>query len=534
MKRVFAVFVCACLLAGLLPAYAADALEVWVASDTHYYSSADLGEMSDKYAEHMLQPDLFGYVSTQGQMQYESRAIVQSFLDDFVRSGADCLLIPGDLTGGRRQSHIEFAAMLRDAEARSGKPVYVVCGNHDCEKESSESRISMEEFRGIYREFGYDDALETHDASASYTAKLDEKTRLLAIDSCIYGEDEGKISADVFSFIRREVRKAKADGVTLVAMMHHSILPHYVLQPMLSGYKRVAAYLADNGVQIVLTGHIHANDVTAETTARGSTLYDVQTGSLITTPNAYRRIRIGNGRFDVTSGYVTKIDTSLLPDGFTAAQKARMRRDFPAYARDYLESGVCKFLNRNIGSAWRVGRLLKLKEGTAAFDAADKVMHKLGDAVGLDIYDSGDGVSIESVLSPFGVVVPQSSYQRPYQPAANIMYGFFRGDEADVGSKGDVTLVRVCLEGAVLYAMETALTRGEQDKLVAALCKYSPRTARKNGLRIAAGKIADALLGAIAGGFCDDYCAPDDVALTVGDAPRTCRACCRGKGYGTC
>lgn len=509
-----ALFVCLCLLCGAVPVYAADALRFWVASDTHYYSESDLGEMSDRYAEHMLQPDLFGYVSTQGQMQYESRAIVQSFLDDFIRSDAQYLLMPGDLTGGGRQSHIEMARMLLDAEKRSGKTVFVINGNHDCEKASGERRISMEEFREIYRELGYDKALETHDASASYTAQLDARTRLLAIDSCVYGEDEGKINRQVFAFIREQVEKAKADGITLVAMMHHSILPHYALQPMMRNWRSIAAYLANSGVRLVLTGHIHANDVTARTFG-GRALYDVQTGSLITAPNAYRVVCMRDEEIDITSGCVTKIDTSLLPDGFSAAQKARMQKDFPAYARDCLESGVCKFLNRNIGCAWRVGRLLKLKEGTAAYDAADKVMRKLGDAVGLDIYASDGKPSIESVLAPFGVAVPQSEYRKPYQPAAKIMYGFFHGDEETISSPEDVTLVRVCLEGAVLYATETALTHGEQDKLVAALCRTA-RNPRQSLLRDAAGRIADALLRTLANGFCDDYSAPADITLHIG------------------
>lgn len=515
--RVLAAFLCLSVCVGVLPVQAAqdEPLRFWVASDTHYYSAADLGEMQDKYAEHMLSPDLFGYVSTQGQMQYESRAIVQSFLDDFVRSDAQYLLLPGDLTGGKRQSHLEFAAMLREAQTKSGKPIFVINGNHDCEKTSDEKKISMEEFREIYREFGYDRALERDTQSASYTARLDRRRRLLAIDSCIYGADEGEINRSVLSFIRRELRRAKADDVELIAMMHHSILPHYTLQPMIPRYVSLASLLADNGVRLVLTGHIHANDITSRQTLRGSTLYDVQTGSLITAPNAYRRICVRDQGIGITSGYITRIDASLLPPGFTPQQKARMRTDFPAYARDYLESGVCKFLNRNIGSAWRVARLLKLREGSDSYNAADKVMHKIGDAIGLDLYGT-DKSTIESVLAPFGVAIPQSRYQKPYQPAAHVMYGFFHGDESDISDPTDVTLVRLSLEGAVLYAMQTALTNGEQDNLVAALNRAPHAAGCRTQMRIAAEKFADALLRTLAGGFCEDYSAPADVEWTIG------------------
>ena len=66
MKRfriIAAWFLCLCVVCGTIPSFAADgSLRFWVASDTHYYSAADLGEMQDKYAEHMLQPEMFGYV----------------------------------------------------------------------------------------------------------------------------------------------------------------------------------------------------------------------------------------------------------------------------------------------------------------------------------------------------------------------------------------------------------------------------------------------------------------------------------------
>ena len=47
-------------------------LTITVAADTHFQCAADLGDFSDQYTEYMLEPELFGYASTQGQMPYES------------------------------------------------------------------------------------------------------------------------------------------------------------------------------------------------------------------------------------------------------------------------------------------------------------------------------------------------------------------------------------------------------------------------------------------------------------------------------
>jgi len=41
------------------------------------------------------------------------------------------------------------------------------------------------------------------------------------------------------------------------------------------------------GIRLIFTGHYHANDI-VEFTNDGKTLYDIQTGSLVTPPYSYR------------------------------------------------------------------------------------------------------------------------------------------------------------------------------------------------------------------------------------------------------
>jgi hypothetical protein len=166
VKTASAVFFICCLLCSLLPAgfslAAQTPLQIMVAADTHFQCTADLGAFSDEYTEHLLNREVYGYASTQGQMPYESEAILAQMLEEFAASDAACLLIAGDLTCGKRQSHLRLAELLRQTEARSGKQIFVINGNHDCDAESSDNGISMEEFREIYADFGYTEACSRH------------------------------------------------------------------------------------------------------------------------------------------------------------------------------------------------------------------------------------------------------------------------------------------------------------------------------------------------------------------------------------
>ena len=230
MRRAFRIvlscFLALCLAFCTIPVSASDRSEpftITVAADTHYQCEADLGEPTDQYTDYMLEPELFGYASTQGQMPYESEAIVSAMLDAFTSSDSPVLLIAGDLTCGKRQSHQRLAQMLRSAEQKSGKQIFVIIGNHDCDAQSSESRITMEEFREIYADFGYNEALARHADSASYAVDLGESCRLIAIDSCIYGEDEGEINASVFRFIQEQTEQAK--HLHLIGLPFFRLLP---------------------------------------------------------------------------------------------------------------------------------------------------------------------------------------------------------------------------------------------------------------------------------------------------------------------
>ncbi len=530
MKKTLIRFLCAALSIimafAAFPAFAADEvqagenLKLTVTTDTHVHSLQTVGDLvydesSLTYTDGMLNKDVFFHATTQGQMNYESVAIFKSMLKEFAASDSNYLLIAGDLTDGLRQSHLDTAAMLKAAEEESGKKIFVTVGNHDCYAESDENHISIDEFKQIYADFGFGDALSTLEGTASYTADLSSDYRLLAIDSCIYGKDDGQFTDELKSWVKEQVSAAEADGKYLVAMMHHSLLPHFYVQPMVKKYKDFAKLLADSGVKYVFTGHIHANDISSAVTPAGNIVYDVQTGSLITSPNAYREVEFAGDEVTFTAKYITSIDCADLPNGFTDVQLQMIESDFAAYAEEFFEAGICRWLNRYVGSAGKLGKTLKLKEGSFAYNALDSLLRNVGRALTMPIYDDGStpGIAdtVEEIAALAGVTVPESDYLMPYQLAARIYGGFFCGKETERTANGELDLFFICLRAALAKAASDIFC---PIKAVNALSveKLSQFNYSNKGIV----KTVHALLMTLTDGLSADLSEPEDLDLVLG------------------
>ena len=531
MKKILCVIFSALMIFGSVLAAAAkkeEKLKITVTTDTHLQAVESnplpaMTEETTEFTEGMIDRELYYYAAQQGQMNYESKAIIKSMLKDFENSDSRCLLIAGDLTNGKRNSHLEMAQLLKETEENCGKKIFVIVGNHDCAKESSEEKIDLAEFKRIYADFGFTDALEVREESASYTADLDDEYRLIAIDSCVYGEDDGEIDDAELEWIENQAVKAKADGKKIIAMMHHSILPHFYVQPMIDGYAGLAEKFSDCGINFVLTGHIHANDISSAKTKNGRTLYDVQTGSLITSPNAYREIEMSGEKFDITAKYVTEVDTADLPEGYNDSQKERISSDFSGYAKDIFASGICRWLNRYIGSAGKLGKTLKLEKGSFGYNLLDGILKNVGNALNTPIYDDGQTPdkldSIEEIARAGGAELPQSGYEMPYQLAAKVYSAFYAGDEEKQLANGETELLFLCLKAVILQALNDlafkdinafAESIGLNTKDIAVSFK-----AKIYYSDLLAAKLAEALIVSLTAGLTSDLSDPADLNVTI-------------------
>lgn len=265
-------------------------------------------------------PDSAAAVASDRKMFAESAAILDAAIADIIAQAPDVVLIPGDLTkDGEYDSHVYLAKKLAELQrVLPNAKIYVINGNHDINNHHAYDYSSgkgvqalsatPEEFREIYNGFGYGDVNTEYfepsfgqAGSNSYVARPADGFTLIAIDAAKYSSDAtsngidrqqtgGNISSELLAWVLEKTWAAEERGDTVMAFMHHGLVPHFSLEPVLlpdylvDNYMEVSETFADAGIRYVFTGHMHAQNIASITSAAGNTLYDIETGSLVTYP----------------------------------------------------------------------------------------------------------------------------------------------------------------------------------------------------------------------------------------------------------
>lgn len=275
-------------------------------------------------------PDYTTAENSDRKMFRESSDILDKALADVVAAKPDMVLVPGDLTkDGERACHTwvrdRFEATKAElAAAGADTQFYVINGNHDLNNHHGKDfsggsaadavRTDPLTYKSLWAECGYTDTVVydadgTADGSLSYVAHPCPGLTLIAVDTCKYNvaaedgtlaqETSGHVSADLLAWVCDQAREARAAGDVVVAFQHHGIVPHFGYEPVIFGeylvdeYETVAKAYAEAGISAVFTGHMHANDIAAATYGE-NTIYDIETGSLVTYPS---RMRMGSLEF---------------------------------------------------------------------------------------------------------------------------------------------------------------------------------------------------------------------------------------------
>lgn len=108
--------------------------------------------------------------------------------------------------------------------------------------------ISPEDFKKIYADYGYNEAIAKDPDSLSYVVQPTKNLRVIAIDDCKYAPDSdrsgGEISATKLAWIKAQIDNAKKNGITIIGMMHHGLVEHYGAQDDIAGpYLRNCVFL---------------------------------------------------------------------------------------------------------------------------------------------------------------------------------------------------------------------------------------------------------------------------------------------------
>ena len=271
----------------------------YLVTDTHYFEN-ELGAEGKVFEKNML---------TEQYFVRESSAIVKSVFDCIIEDKeTNIVIIPGDLTkNGEKESHKSFIKELYKLK-ESGKKIYVITAGHDYGDYSyaykNDERIEVEgtDFNALcdmYRDFGYGDAIAIDEPTHSYVAEIAEGVRMLAICCDSLNQPKGAMDERHMAWAKEQLDKAKEDNCSVFAICHYPIIPSVpvfdlVGDAKIKEWRKVASFLADNGVELILTGHMHIQSINEFRSEKGNRLIDICTACLAGSPAKYRKITIDN------------------------------------------------------------------------------------------------------------------------------------------------------------------------------------------------------------------------------------------------
>lgn len=278
----------------------------YLVTDTHYFEPS-LGASGAAYNEYMKKEQYF---------MAESSDIVKTVFGKIAEdTETEYVLIPGDLSkNGEIESHKSFIKELYKLK-NSGKKIFVITAGHDYnDKSRAFSGDGCIEVEGtpfkmlpeLYKDFGYSQALEIDDKTLSYVAEISDGLRLLAVNCDGEGNPKGTIDDRLTEWIKLQLDKAKSAGCEVIAMCHYPVIPpvpvfDLIGDAKLKNWRDAAAFLADNGVRLVLTGHMHIQSINKFTSEKGNTIVDICTAGLVGSPAKYRKILLDDKQIKVES-----------------------------------------------------------------------------------------------------------------------------------------------------------------------------------------------------------------------------------------
>ena len=272
-------------------------ISFYLVTDTHYFENK-LGAGGKAFEKNMV---------TEQYFVKESHAIVSSTFEKIMEDKeTDIVIIPGDLVkNGEKESHNSYIKELYKLK-ENGKKVYVITAGHDYNDSAyilkDDGRVPVEgtDFNDIcdmYRDFGYGDAIAFDEPTHSYMAEIADGVRMLAIHCDSKNQPKGAMDDRLMAWAKEQLDKAKEDGCSVFAICHYPIIPpvpvfDLVGDAKIKDWRKVASFLADNGVELVLTGHMHIQSINEFCSEKGNRLIDVCTACLVGSPGKYRKITI--------------------------------------------------------------------------------------------------------------------------------------------------------------------------------------------------------------------------------------------------
>ena len=271
------------------------------------------------------------------------------------------ILIPGDLVyRGEYQSHVGLRNRLYKLKEQ-GKKIYLITARHDYDdndsfefdgdKMLSVKAMPRDELRDFYKDFGFDGAISEHKESMSYVAQLADGIRLLALNCDGDCKDFKGLWDNQMKWALEQIEDAHRTGNYIFAMTHYPLLPFSPIMNLISDshltdWEKRANQFADAGLDLIFTGHMHAQAVTEYVTENGNKITDVQTGCFVGCPCAYRKVTIKDSTADIKSYTINDFDYDKQGKSASEYFQWRFDRMIDYKMKEILPNPAIKILNK--------------------------------------------------------------------------------------------------------------------------------------------------------------------------------------------
>lgn len=268
----------------------------------------------------------------------------------------DIVLVSGDLTNNGEPASHEGAIAFLNKLKNGGKRVYAITSTHDYRDDNKTDGFNAQGTYTIetapreclfemYRSFGIDEAIAVHKKSMSYIVQLCDGYRLFALNDDSNGEGHSGFDSETFDWISKQIQKANEDGQFIVAMTHHPMIspsPFYSIigkNDMMGGHTQRREAFADMGLNVILTGHTHMQDISYCFSENGNVFYDITTASPVGYPSTYRTVTYDpkNAEVKVTAREITEKPAFEMKGGTV---KEHLRKKFFGMISDVIDAAA--------------------------------------------------------------------------------------------------------------------------------------------------------------------------------------------------
>ena len=294
---------------------------IYIASDIHLYSNNLIGENNVNCVKEKFTSD--------GRVQEYDYELVNSLVNEVNKNKPEFLVISGDLSfNGERDSHLELVKLLDKIEDTK---VLVIPGNHDTYSLNSFSclndevttidSITSDEFKTIYKDYGYSNAYSCDKESLSYIYEISEDKWLMMLDTnqSKYNYEynmnivSGNINEDTYKWMEENLKYAYQNNIEVISVSHHNLLVHNPLfktSYTLFNNEEVINLFTKYDVKMNFSGHLHIQSI-KDTKMNKKKFYDISSGSLLDYSNRYGILDIYNNYLKYESKKINFIDNSF-------------------------------------------------------------------------------------------------------------------------------------------------------------------------------------------------------------------------------